>query len=697
MDGAAIFASAGDGIVVNDLETGLIIEVNPAFCAMRGLAREAIVDQLPTTFIHPDDQSLFTRYLESIRANEAIRISVRVVRADGDVLPVEIHGTRLVWRGRHHALGIVRDTTAREAAGRLWEAQFAERTRELSLLVDVSRSIASTLELGPLLDVIMTQVQAVAPVTGATVLLREDDEVVVIGDYGSATGRHASFVGLRIPLARAAMLWERIGNGEPVIIDDVREPTPLSAAYREVAGPLADSSFSYIRSWMGIPMVHKDQVIGVLTIAHGTPAAYTTRHAELVLATARQAAVAIINARLYNHAQQETRRTAALARVAASLATAGPLENVLEDLAATVVETTRAQAAAVYLADGDLTTARLTGAHGLPAGYATAIEDAMHQGKMTFDLATLDEHQPLVRHNVWQTYLASPDFVALQRFAGLVSWDTAVVVPLVARGRKLGLLATYYHHSQAPDESEQAFLVAIASQAAVAIDTARLYLEAQDKAVLEERTRLAHDLHDSATQTVFSLGMLARAARAQHDQRSDKLPATLERIATLAQEALAELRSLLFELRPDALTDGGLGAALPKLVAGFETRTNLVARYHGATAARLTPEAELAMFRIVQEALGNAGKHAQAKVVDVEVREQNGSLAVVVRDDGVGFDPSAPVRSSQDGRQGGQGVRSMRERAAAAGLTLTIESRPRNGTTVRAEAPLPRGPASIAP
>jgi signal transduction histidine kinase len=372
---------------------------------------------------------------------------------------------------------------------------------------------------------------------------------------------------------------------------------------------------------------------------------------------------------------------------------AGPLEGVLDGLAATVVEHTNARAAAVYLADGDLTTARLTGAHGLPDGYAAAIEDTMRRGKMTFTLAGLDEHRPLVRHNVWQTFLARPNFAPLQRFAGKVTWDTTAIVPLVARGRKLGLLATYYHHSQAPDDDEQAFLVAIASQAAVAIDTARLFLDAQDKAVLEERTRLAHDLHDSATQTVFSLGMLARAARTQHHQGSDKLPETLERIATLAQEALVELRSLLFELRPDALVEGGLGAALPKLVTGFETRTNLTVRCRGATSARLTPEAEMAMFRIVQEALANAAKHARATAVDLEIRERAGALLVTVRDDGVGFDPAAPVQPSADGRQGGQGVRSMRERAAAAGLALSVASRPGDGTTVRVEAPLPRGTA----
>jgi signal transduction histidine kinase len=228
----------------------------------------------------------------------------------------------------------------------------------------------------------------------------------------------------------------------------------------------------------------------------------------------------------------------------------------------------------------------------------------------------------------------------------------------------------------------------VAAQAGLALENLKLLAQIREAAVVEERARLARDLHDSVTQSVFSLGMMARAAQAQYARGLPSVADTLDKIGVLAGEALVEMRALLFELRPTALAEGGLRAALEQLIVSFKARTGTEVRFAAGADARPLHDVEVAIFRIVQEALANAAKHAQATEVTIAMAEADGRLTVTVADNGAGFDPAAPVTASADGRSGGLGLRSMRERAAAAGLALDITSAPGQGTTVTIVAPL---------
>jgi signal transduction histidine kinase len=233
-----------------------------------------------------------------------------------------------------------------------------------------------------------------------------------------------------------------------------------------------------------------------------------------------------------------------------------------------------------------------------------------------------------------------------------------------------------------------ALIQALADQAALAIEHARLLRRGQEAAVLEERARLARDLHDSVTQSVFSLGMLAQAARTQHARAPERLGPTLDRISTLAQEALIEMRSLLFELQPAALAEQGLASAIERLVAAMRLRGDLTISCTAESNLRLHPDTELALFRIAQESLANVIKHARATNVSVSITTPSTSLILTVTDDGVGFDPMAPLTQSPDGARGGMGLRSMRERATKAGIALDIRSTPGVGTRIEAAADL---------
>jgi signal transduction histidine kinase len=434
-----------------------------------------------------------------------------------------------------------------------------------------------------------------------------------------------------------------------------------------------------VGSFVVAPLLAGGEAIGVLWVGDAEPRSYAPEDVTMVEALADQAALAIEHARLFARERAEARRTAALADIALSVAVAGSLERVLNDLAQRVVASTAAHACAVFVTEAEVTEARLIGMHGLPEQYARELETAMREGKLTFTLADLDERRPLVRHNVWQTYLARPPIAHLLRFAPMVRWDMTVIVPLATRGRKHGFMAGYFHHDQEPNEEELAFLSAVGNQAAIAVENARLFADAQEKASLEERARLARDLHDSATQTVFSMGMLAQAARLQHERGSDRLGETLDRVAALSQQAHAELRALLLELRPDDVVEQGLDQALARLVSAIRVRSGIGVEITGSLTRAVATEQAMVVFRIVQEALNNAVKHARATRVSVALADCPDGPQVSVADDGVGFDAEAVAAR----RQAGMGMRSMRERATSAGLLLDIASVSGEGTTVR--------------
>jgi signal transduction histidine kinase len=254
-------------------------------------------------------------------------------------------------------------------------------------------------------------------------------------------------------------------------------------------------------------------------------------------------------------------------------------------------------------------------------------------------------------------------------------------VPIVSRRGVIG--AFYVTEKEGASEfsdADEQLIAMLAAHAAIAIENARLYERSRELSIVEERNRLARELHDAVAQKLFGLVLSAESAATLLDRDRDAARGELERLRELAQEAMEELRSLVFELRPPALESEGLATALRKHV-------DVLRRVYGreiglelsGTLPR-SPELEREAFRIAQEALQNALRHADAEHVGLLLDARDGSLVLTVRDDGVGFDPAAPaVRSRR------LGLTSMEERARAVGGTLRVESSPGAGTTVRLE------------
>jgi signal transduction histidine kinase len=253
-----------------------------------------------------------------------------------------------------------------------------------------------------------------------------------------------------------------------------------------------------------------------------------------------------------------------------------------------------------------------------------------------------------------------------------------LAVPLVVSGEIYGCLALYYSQEKLFSPEEIGLAMAFGDQVALAIENDRLRNLVKQAAVMEERGRLARELHDSVTQSLFSLTLLAEGW--QRMLRSGKMKNVAEPLAELgeiAQQALKEMRLLVYQLRPPTLEQEGLLGALHQRLSAVEKRAGVQAQLIAEDLIELAAPIEEGLYRIAQEALNNSLKHAGATSVTVRLVTNNGDLVLEVADDGKGFD-----LDSQDSHQGGLGLLSMQERASRMGGSLEVYSTIGSGTTV---------------
>ncbi|MFD2609917.1 sensor histidine kinase [Deinococcus taklimakanensis] len=264
---------------------------------------------------------------------------------------------------------------------------------------------------------------------------------------------------------------------------------------------------------------------------------------------------------------------------------------------------------------------------------------------------------------------------------GRVQATLPVTLPPSADRTEGGALLALYPSGTRPGADELAFLLSIADHAGTAMHAAQLIEQAGARAGEQERARLARELHDSVAQALYGITLGAKTARATLDRDPGKARASLDYTIRLAEGGVSEMKALLFSLRPDALEEGGLVAALAQHVHALEARHGLTVHAGLGAEPHLTPEAQAAAYRVAQEALHNVVKHARATQVWLSVAQAGGVVTVSVRDDGRGFDPQATGR-------GTLGQRSMRERAVGAGGTLDVQSAPGEGTLVTLRLPV---------
>ncbi len=635
--------------------------------------------------IHPDDRQEMWEHVQSaLMEHRPFEITYRIVTQRGERWVSERGQGVYSPQGVLEALeGFVSDITERVAARRHLEQRVAERTHELATLLEVSHNVASTLELQPLLGLILDQLGSVVGYDAASVMVLEEDQLKIAAYRGPIPVEEA--LDIRFAMAEAGVNRSVIEQGEPVLIPDVRGDGELAAAFRETAGEELETTFGYIRSWMGVPLIIKEQPIGMLAIDHSEPDYYTQERAELAQAFASQAATAMENARLYEAEQErleesERRREVAegLRDILAVLNTDRPLMELLETIVGQACRLLRSQAGVIYSIDIEEGTYRAEATCHMPdefegIGPMPLIDTEPNR-------ATL-ERRPFAVSDI-QARMRRVDPIELARHPSLESWvilvgdhfQSSLSVPIVIRDEVYGDLSLLYGECRDFSDEEIGLATTLADQAALAIENARLRVEVERSAAAAERSRLARDLHDAVTQTLFSASLIADVLPRLWEKSPEQGRQRLEELRELTRGALAEMRTLLLELRPAALTDTEMTELLRQLAESITGRARVPVDVQITGDCQLPVEVKVALYRIAQESLNNVAKHAGASQATVRLRCE-ADVTLEIRDDGTGFNVDAVPPESL-----GLGI--MRERAKDIAADLSVTSSVEDGTHV---------------
>lgn len=431
-----------------------------------------------------------------------------------------------------------------------------------------------------------------------------------------------------------------------------------------------------MKTFLGVPIVLRGVAYGNLYLTEKEGGAdFSEEDEELTQLLAAQAAVAIENARLYETSTRWLRQLESLNEIGNALASEIELEPLLGLVARRLQELVDARLVLIALPDGD--TLRVAAAEG---------DGAYGVVGMQLDFGGSKAGRVLERGRSERVDSILEDPEVDQPAARRLGVHSALFVPLLARGEGIGIVIAHDKSGPSPTFTDDDLRLAetLAARAAVAVelservsrDAVRRVVEAQEL----ERARLARELHDETGQALTSI--LLGLKPLEETAATDDARSAIASLRELVVSTLRDVRRLAVELRPSALDDFGLVTAVERLVDGFREQSALEVDLEAQLGEeRLPSEVETAFYRIVQEALTNIVKHADAKRVSVVLTRRDMSVAAVVEDDGCGFDANAT-------REDGLGLTGMRERVGLVGGRLRIESAPGSGTTVRAEVPL---------
>jgi PAS domain S-box-containing protein len=373
-------------------------------------------------------------------------------------------------------------------------------------------------------------------------------------------------------------------------------------------------------------------------------------------------------------------RVSTLSSIAGELTMERQMESVLDDLARSVVNTSTAVACGVVLIGEQEGAVNLFGSYGLPEGYTASLSEAYRAGVTSPSLEAFRTRRPVLVRDLRSLILADPLYTSVHHYVREAPWDVTYSLPLITRGRALGAIFFCFLPDAEPGEDEKVFLRAVADQAAVAVENARLFSEARGKAALEERQRLARELHDSVSQALYGIALGVETARELLPDDPERAAEPLDYATTLAEAGMTEMRALIFELRPESLEKEGLVAALEKQAAAVQARHGIRVEAELDREPGVSLEVKEALYRVAQEALHNTVKHARATNVKLKLEESPEGFTLGISDDGVGFD-------SRKEFPGHLGLKSMRERATRLGGALEVASEPGQGVRIIARVP----------
>ena len=354
-----------------------------------------------------------------------------------------------------------------------------------------------------------------------------------------------------------------------------------------------------------------------------------------------------------------TRKLSALYQVMTLAAEQSDLKTILQEALSWVLKAVHGEAGAIHLLEQATYSLHIAVHEALPADMIEHLEELSPVQGLASDI--LESSAPYITPDIQKDY-AVAHLVGNQfhSYAGL---------RIHARGHTLGILSIFRKNERVFSEGDTALLLSVADQIGTAIENAQLRRENERLLVLDERNRLARELHDAVTQSLYSLTLFAevnqRYARAGD---LENVAAYSQRIEETAEKSLREMRLLLHNLRPSILQDAGLVSAVQQRLDAVEKRAGIATKLVADDAITLPPHVEESLFHITEEALNNSLKHAQATAVTVKISQSDNQVSLIIQDNGCGFD----IANLSD--SGGMGLANMKERARLLGGNIQVHS-----------------------
>jgi signal transduction histidine kinase/putative methionine-R-sulfoxide reductase with GAF domain len=582
----------------------------------------------------------------------------------------------------------------------LYHASDAAKRRavRLAIINRIGRLITSQLNLD---EVLQTAIEAICETLhfadlGLLLVDADHPEILVLR---ARTGKYSAI----LPKDYRQSIHEGIIGAvararQHILLNDVTSDP------RYIAAP----GMNGVCSELAVPVVVGDRLLGVLNVESTRP--LNEEDATDLESVADQLGVAIDNAHLFAKAQQTLAQTQLLYETSRRMSTAMDVDEVI-DAYLEPIAATRRYVCTVMLYALDAAGQRMASiirGRWTPQEGLTHLEERLPYTRDAFD-ALLDAGQTVTIADFRSDPRVSGELRQLQTGNNRPAW---AMIPLMARSQRIGLVILSYPFVHQWSEADLQPYQAAAAQLAVAIDSRRQHLllieRGQRLAVLEERQRLARELHDSVTQHIFSMTLIAQSLAPAWRRDQAEGERRINRLLELSQATLTEMRALLAELHPadDATMPSGAEGAMAGIGQVRQVRRDgLLAalRQHIADTTGdgvhidldttdYTPQPlaqEEALYRIVQEALNNVVKHAYARHVAITLRVGNGSTHLAVRDDGQGYtlEPAVGADRLRSRALGGFGLRIMRERVEALGGRIDVISAPGQGTIVSVRLP----------
>ena len=552
--------------------------------------------------------------------------------------------------------------------GRL-QRRITLQNRQLAALNEIAAAAAGKLELN---DTLSTALEQVLGVMDAEVGLictvdgerQEHSAVCFRGFSGDVLGRRQ-----RVGLPDDPIAEQVVRTGQPVVVEQVFEdPRVAEVGLREG-----------IRSVVSAPLKSDGEVIGILVVGNRRERRFSAEDRQFLIGVGDQMGTVLRSALLYRESLRRNVDLGALIAVGKVVTSTSDLDEALGEALGTVLEVTSAEAAEVWLSQGDghLAMRCFRGSH----------EEAFLE-RRSFSLGegypgiVAQTRQPLFIHDL----AADPQF--FRSGAVAAGFRSFCALPLPRQDGGVDVLAVASRSSTELKESaEMRLLEGVGEWVAVAVENAQLREQVGNIAILKERERIAQELHDGLAQVLLYINAQTSAiGRLLSDGRTEEARGEILQLRNAARGVYADVREAILGLHLASAEPGRIWRTLQEYAENLATQTEIRVTWEGldiGERSHVEPATETQLMRIVQEALSNVRKHAAANQVTVSVADEDGCLSIAVEDDGRGFDP---IAAGQNGN-GHFGLHTMRERATSIGGSLQVQSAPGAGTIVTVKVP----------